>query len=582
VLLLIGVPLFVAMPPWTDVTLYQLAARNILKGGVHYRDIFDTNLPGFVWIITALEAAFGSHYRAWNAVDLCVIASAVLVLSRWVNRTGGTPATAAWFVAACALFYPFTTEYNHLQRDPWQLLPVALATHLRMNRATRSPAWRPVATAVVEGFLWGLAVWLKPHVVFPAFAVWVVSAFALARQHSRRMIAKDLVAVVCGGLLAGVPGLVWLITTGAWPHFLDVFFNWNPEYLADAGPVLHRAATVFGFHRPWSWLHYPAILFAVVALWESRVWSRVSQSPAPVRGSRSVYHAAETEAIATHRAILGVLYLAWMGQVILFQKPNDYLHIPLLLLAFAVVASQRCAFFVPLLCWILFVGALHVLADYNASVRGLIAAGNRPTATFTLDKHPLVDRHTWKCWPRVWIEGDSNELRDSLGLSAYVSCGPDWTEANEVAAFLRTVEPQLQPGELNCWHDGTHVIYLLLDLDPATRYIHYGTAFTFQSKREVIAKAVADSHQRYVVSDLMRSRWGGRAVVDSPKAWRDNDPLPAWLPPNEREKFPWNQPVVFRAGRYLVHRIDPAKPLGTIRVPTWDTLDRLATMRPDE
>ncbi|HEY1190874.1 MAG TPA: hypothetical protein VGE74_24800, partial [Gemmata sp.] len=48
--LVAAVPLFLAMPPWCDVTLYQMAARNVLQGGVHYRDIFDTNLPGFVWL----------------------------------------------------------------------------------------------------------------------------------------------------------------------------------------------------------------------------------------------------------------------------------------------------------------------------------------------------------------------------------------------------------------------------------------------------------------------------------------------------------------------------------------------------
>ena len=60
--LIIGVPLFLRMPPWCDLTLYDVAAQNLLRGGVHYRDVFDTNLPGFVWILTAIRATFG-----WNA-----------------------------------------------------------------------------------------------------------------------------------------------------------------------------------------------------------------------------------------------------------------------------------------------------------------------------------------------------------------------------------------------------------------------------------------------------------------------------------------------------------------------------------
>ena len=61
VALAVGVPLFLRSPPWCDITLYQMAARNLLQGGVHYRDLFDTNLPGFVWAMTALYAVFGGE-----------------------------------------------------------------------------------------------------------------------------------------------------------------------------------------------------------------------------------------------------------------------------------------------------------------------------------------------------------------------------------------------------------------------------------------------------------------------------------------------------------------------------------------
>ena len=35
----------------------------------------------------------------------------------------------------------------------------------------------------IVGFLWGVAVWLKPHVIVPALAVWAVSAVLIARRH---------------------------------------------------------------------------------------------------------------------------------------------------------------------------------------------------------------------------------------------------------------------------------------------------------------------------------------------------------------------------------------------------------------
>src|ERR1043166_6581012 len=51
-LLVTAVPLFLCMPLCNDATLYDLAARNILHGGTLYHEVFDTNLPGMVWLHT--------------------------------------------------------------------------------------------------------------------------------------------------------------------------------------------------------------------------------------------------------------------------------------------------------------------------------------------------------------------------------------------------------------------------------------------------------------------------------------------------------------------------------------------------
>ena len=198
-----------------------------------------------------------------------------------------------------------------------------------------------------------------------------------------------------------------------------------------------------------------------------------------------------------------------------------------------------------------------------------------------IEKHPIADWDVMQLWPRCWTEGSSADMRDRLGQYTDVHCGTKWQELEAVAAYLRTVDPPLGPGELNCWNDSTHPLYLMLNLDPATRYMHYGTVFGIHSKRNRIAEEVANSRQRYVVSDLLRMKWERHAVYQS-WSWRDGDPLPVWLPPNERQKFPWNQPVVFRSGRYVVHKIDPTKPLGVIRVPDWEKLDQLAEFGPEE
>ena len=79
-----------------------------------------------------------------------------------------------------------------------------------------------------------------------------------------------------------------------------------------------------------------------------------------------------------------------------------------------------------------------------------------------------------------------------------------------------------------------------------------------------IAREVAESRQRYVVSDLMRTTQTMRKAY-APGADGDPCKLPDWFPVSQRDKFPWNQPIVFRSGRYVVHKIE--NPLGVDRHP---------------
>src|SRR6478672_7961377 len=70
VALVVGIPLFLCMPPWNDVTLHDMAVRGMLRGGVHYRDVFDTNLPGIDWAMALVRVVFGWSYETLRACDL--------------------------------------------------------------------------------------------------------------------------------------------------------------------------------------------------------------------------------------------------------------------------------------------------------------------------------------------------------------------------------------------------------------------------------------------------------------------------------------------------------------------------------
>ncbi len=539
-----GVPLFLCMPPWPDVTLYDIAARNILQGGVHYRDVFDTNLPGIVWAMAAVRATCGWSYEALRAWDLAIVAGSAAVLAAWVRRAGGPGYAAAWFVAGVALFYPFTSEFNHCQRDVWMLLPAVAAGWLRRRQV--------ITRAAVEGALWGLAVWLKPHVVVPAAVVWLVSAVLLARSGGARAVAADLLGLLAGGLLVGGAGVLWLVGSGTWPYFWDVFTNWNPEYVAQTRAELpDRWLRTFTYFPPWSLLHVAAVPAALLGLWEAR---RPGPPAVPVR------------------ALLGALYLGWLAQALFLQKGFDYVHVPETILAMAVLAGFRWAVGFPFLVWFACTGlALNLVGDRPAAAE-VVRAFNHRCPAADLEKHPLADPAILELWPRCWREGSSPPLRDRLGQYVDVHCCARWEELTRVAQFLRTVDPPLGDGELTCWHDSPHPLYLMLGLKPSTRYMHFGTVLTLKRHAGQIRDEVAASRQRYVVSDLRRMTYR-TADAYAPGAGGRADRLPGWFPRSQRGVFPWNQPIVFRAGRYVVHRVE--NPVGAVDIPPWDDLDEL-------
>lgn len=476
--LIAGVPLFLCMPPWNDVTLHDMAARSILRRGVHYRDVFDTNLPGVDWMMAAIRCGFGWSYETLRTFDLLFVAGSVRILARLAGQR------AAWFAAAVALWYPFTSEFNHCQRDVWMLFPAAAATWLR--------SWR--GNLILEGFLWGIAVWFKPHSVIPAVAVWFVD--------HREKRWRDLGGVTLGGLLAGGLGIAWLVGTGAWPHFIDVFTRWNPEYTRDGiwQTVPFKLSYLVTCFWPWGLVHLAAIPVAACAL--------------------------------RNRSPLAALYLGWIVQAVLLQKPFDYVQVPVLILGFAVLASRGWSVGFPFLIWFLIWG------------------------------FPSLE-----LWPRCWSEGSSPELRDRLGYFTHTPWGTNWEQLRDVEVFLRTVEPPLADRELTCWHDSTHPLYLQLGLEPSTRYMHFGTVFPLRGKVDEIRADVIRSTQRYVVSDLMRmTRNPAKGDIASIES----------LPEEERKRFPWNQPVVFRSGRYVVHRVDRPPTPEEIDITDWSRVRTLS------
>jgi hypothetical protein len=517
-----GVPLFVRMPPWCDLTLYDMAAHAVMAGGTHYLDVFDTNLPGFVWCLVGVRWLFGEGYEVVRIVDLVIVGLIVILLAKLVRNAGGTWCGVAWMMAAAALFYPFTCEFSHCQRDVWMTLPIVAAVALRLRHLQSPDAGRRFRPSFLEGLIWGVAVWFKPHAGVIALAMWL---FTKCRSCDVR---RDLRGNLAGGACVGVAGIVWLIATGTWKPFIEVFTKWNTGYLrtiaSDVPDTLERFPVMF---PPWSLLHCVGIPLAIRA---------VRRRHGDERHFRN--------------AVLAALYVMVLLQATFLQRNFDYVQIPVMLLLFAVLAAQRPA-------WLM-IGAVLVFVLPQFELPGYFKQLSVP--------HPLTDRRRMEHWPQCFQSQLPPPLyrarMNALALGREYFPTVNMVEIGEIADFLHA--QGVRDREVLAWHDTPHVAYLLLGIKPAFRFMHITTTLMNDQafwRMTIEFRKFALPRARFVVADIMHP-----LRASPPEVWeRRTEPGPNLLPPvlnvHARAAFPYCLPALFRSngghGRYVIFRITP-------------------------
>ena len=316
-LVAVNLPGFVCMGLDSDILMYDLCARRVLAGDVHYRDLLETNFPGIVWAHMVVRSLAGWRPEVLRAADLAIVVMSVWLLTRWLPRGGPAWGRVATAVALLA-FYLSTSEWCHVQRDIWMLLPALVALHLRSRQAERlnRSEGRLVGWAALEGALWAAACWIKPFVAVPALVVWLVSAREGWRPAGWRRLATDFAGMLVGGLAVGAAGVGWLVWTGAWPAFYEVMFVWNREYFThNVHGADSKMAPVWFAVRffPWILIHLFAVPLAVAAVWRPG-------KPVP--------------------PLLAACYLGWLLQAVVLQHLFDYVHVPPLLLGLTVLAAD--------------------------------------------------------------------------------------------------------------------------------------------------------------------------------------------------------------------------------------------------
>jgi hypothetical protein len=263
----------------------------------------------------------------------------------------------------------------------------------------------------------------------------------------------------------------------------------NIGWLYQIGPIIRLA--------PWPLVHLAAVPVAVTALWHC-------DSP--------------------RRQLLAAFYIGWFGQALLLQHIYDYVHVPPLLLAIAVLC-QRCVVSAPGLA--------------RTSIVALLLLGVGTSLQF-------VTRQRLACWSDCFRDGSSAELRDRLSMLPRMS----WAELHRVQVFLEA--RGIQDGELTCLSTRTIPLYQALNLHASTRYPFLeNVLFVFKKQHERVLADVAASRQRLVVCDVLLTRWRHPASALEPESEQQASDDP------EAAVFP-HAGLIYQSGRYAVYSVPAA------------------------
>ncbi len=229
--------------------------------------------------------------------------------------------------------------------------------------------------------------------------------------------------------------------------------------------------------------------------------------PALLIASASLIRAARGRAAGDAALpLLGAFYLGWFVQAVLLQGQFPYHVLPAALLALALIAAWS-----------------------GATRRRWVPAALVGFGVVAVAVQPSCQPARLALWGRCWREGGSAELKNRLTLDGAYHFAPDWVELEDVAAYLRSQE--VGDGEVIGYNLSTTHLLTLLDVEPPGRFLYPSTMSNiFRSHRATIARELRASAARFAVTDLRES---------------GADP-PGW---------PYSEPVVFRAGRYAVHRV---------------------------
>jgi hypothetical protein len=445
-----------------------------------------------------------------------------------------------------------------------------------------------------------------------------VVAFRAGGRGVVRRLLVDAAGLLTGALAIAALVIGWLVHSGNWPYFAEgALGGWNQDYYGSSPSWPSRCYKLFYWLWPWSLVHLlavPVALFSIGRALSAGRRARPNQAAPALLGA--FYLGWFVQANFMQRqlvyqvvpcVILGITMLAsgrWLraGLIVVARKRWLRWLVATTLLALMLPLAAVCldywldteylgtlqkqveagfwSSFVEADDILIFVRGMPTLFEFALILLLILVVAS---ASQSILRHvtrvvrwrrlrwlalavflwlavahiPLLNIHRLALWGRCVREGSSPEIRHGLALERDVA-GADWVALDRVERYLHG--EGVRGRDVTCYAVSAIPLYQQLGLDSSTRFVLLWPALIyFPSHGEDIALELGRSPQRFVVNDLRQMRidlpaaqFSGQ-VPDQPLALPP--PFPPYPTANMKRYFPWGYPVVFREGRYVVHRL---------------------------
>ena len=291
--------LILALPVLTyplgrDQGMYANIAQAIRAGGLPFIDMWDVKPPAIYYFYAGGISLFGATPAGLRAIDLVAAPFTLFALYALTNSFAGVRA-ARWAMLLFPVFYFTETFASLTQSDSLVTLPMAWAVLCGL-RAAQSQAGtrRALAWAFACGVLCALVMWFKHYYAIFAAALALAHLWIRLSDQTRAdrfaSLLKEVAAFAAGGLLIGVPSLIFFASSGILGEMLTIAqgtAEYNAQAFASLGAFWSQMENYVWFR----WWHWGPLVVLAVSYWLLAVGLKPkaidSQSPQLTGSGRS-------------------------------------------------------------------------------------------------------------------------------------------------------------------------------------------------------------------------------------------------------------------------------------------------------